>query len=329
MEIRTDTAASAYAETLATLGRATKVPSRLGHTREIMGFQLVITDPQWELIRCPTRRFNYRYMLAETMWHLQDRNDSGWLVKYNRGILDYLSDQEDILQVAWAYGPEVNPQLKSLMAMMRAYPGTRRAVITIPCRPANGMVMGTPPCPTVVQFLERNDQVHCFVYMRSNDAYMGLPYDLFMFMTWQQAVANALGKEVGVYHHYAASMHLYHYHEEKARQVWSEGCSRFSLDWRPSMDEVADGSLAAAMESIEAEEWEPGLCPSWHPGLCALQGEYENMDLALQELKRDGEGVNWSLGTGHAETPETAPADDGREEEGEAPSVLEGPEATS
>ena len=45
--------------------------------------------------------------------------------------------------------------------------------------------------------------------MRSNDIWMGVPYDMFSFCFLQVKMAMELGVEVGTYTHYAGSLHMY------------------------------------------------------------------------------------------------------------------------
>lgn len=45
--------------------------------------------------------------------------------------------------------------------------------------------------------------------MRSNDVYLGLPYNLVQFSALQEIVAGWLGIEVGSYHHFTDSLHVY------------------------------------------------------------------------------------------------------------------------
>ncbi len=55
--------------------------------------------------------------------------------------------------------------------------------------------------------------------MRSNDAWLGLPYDLMQFGMLQCAISQALGLPVGVQTHSAGSMHLYKRNFPKALLV--------------------------------------------------------------------------------------------------------------
>lgn len=45
--------------------------------------------------------------------------------------------------------------------------------------------------------------------MRSNDLFRGLPHNVVQFTSLQEVFAGWLGLEVGTYHHYSDSLHLY------------------------------------------------------------------------------------------------------------------------
>jgi thymidylate synthase len=61
------------------------------------------------------------------------------------------------------------------------------------------------------------------VTMRSNDAYFGMPHDVFCFTMLQEIIARTLGREVGIYRHFASSLHLYKDHWTDAQHFVDEG----------------------------------------------------------------------------------------------------------
>jgi thymidylate synthase len=65
------------------------------------------------------------------------------------------------------------------------------------------------PCTVSLQFLIRADKLLLTTNMRSNDAWLGLAYDLFQFSQLQWTVANMLGIEAGSLCHRPVSLHLY------------------------------------------------------------------------------------------------------------------------
>lgn len=56
-------------------------------------------------------------------------------------------------------------------------------------------------------------------YMRSNDAWLGFPYDVFNFTMIQNYVAAALDVAIGRYFHMVGSMHVYEEHYDKAQTL--------------------------------------------------------------------------------------------------------------
>ncbi len=54
------------------------------------------------------------------------------------------------------------------------------------------------PCTTTLQFFVRNERLDMVTTMRSNDAYLGLPHDVFCFTMLQEIIARSLGLDIGV-----------------------------------------------------------------------------------------------------------------------------------
>lgn len=51
--------------------------------------------------------------------------------------------------------------------------------------------------------------------MRSNDIFLGFPYDIFNFTMWQEYVSCKLNIDIGTYTHIANSLHFYEKYREK------------------------------------------------------------------------------------------------------------------
>lgn len=109
-----------------------------------------------------------------------------------------------------AYGPRVKlqgrDQLFHVLEELRADSGSRRAVIYM-SEPLEQVFMR--PCTSSLQFLVRDNIVHCVVSMRSWDLYLGAPYDLTMFGGLVLLVAQLLGYQPGTVHVTAGSAHIY------------------------------------------------------------------------------------------------------------------------
>jgi thymidylate synthase len=76
-----------------------------------------------------------------------------------------------------------------------------------------------------------------FATMRSNDAYLGLPHDVFAFTMLQEIIARSLNVEVGGYKHAIGSLHLYSSNTEEAQRYIDEGLqARIAMPSMPSGD---------------------------------------------------------------------------------------------
>ena len=143
-------------------------------------------------------------MVAEFLWIITGQNRADLIGKFN-GEMKRFSD--DGHHLSGAYGPPITDQLPWIIRQIKADPDTRQAVLTI-WRPLPGESKDIP-CTIVMQFMLRKSGLEMLTYMRSNDLWLGFPYDLFTFTMIQRYVASALGVPPGPYHHHVGSLHLY------------------------------------------------------------------------------------------------------------------------
>jgi thymidylate synthase len=72
------------------------------------------------------------------------------------------------------------------------------------------------PCAVALGFRIRDDRLNLSTLMRSNDLWLGTPYDVFQFVQLQHTLAHELGVEAGTYTHTAWSLHVYERDLERA-----------------------------------------------------------------------------------------------------------------
>lgn len=112
-------------------------------------------------------------------------------------------------------------QIERVTALLRSKVDTRQAVVQI--FSSRDLGHKDVPCTCTLQFMARGGRLHMMTSMRSNDAYLGLPHDVFAFTWLQEVVARTIGQEVGEYHHAVGSLHLYEEDEQRAREYLEEG----------------------------------------------------------------------------------------------------------
>lgn len=110
-----------------------------------------------------------------------------------------------------AYGERVGDQVDHVIEKLRLDAQTRQAVITLwdSYLDNNYPKKRDYPCTIALGFQKRDDQLNLSVTMRSNDVWLGVAYDVFVFTQLQWSLALALGVEPGTYTHTAWNMHVY------------------------------------------------------------------------------------------------------------------------
>ena len=119
-----------------------------------------------------------------------------------------------------AYGPRIYGNLSKLVDQLRKDYSTRQAVLTI--FDSNKDLNDTfkdVPCTLSLHYFIRDDKLTARTNMRSNDVYLGLPYDLTQFIGLQGAIAKAMDIEMGAYVHNVGSMHIYEQHIPSAQWI--------------------------------------------------------------------------------------------------------------
>lgn len=139
-----------------------------------------------------------------------------------------------------AYGPRVRGQLRQVEKLFGLDKDTRQAVISIYDGPADlPRLSRDTPCTVALQFLVRDNALITITTMRSNDAYLGLPYDLHQFCALHCAMSQILQVSCGPYMHQVGSMHLYQRDSDNALRV------------REPMDEDTAYRPLFSMDSLE------------------------------------------------------------------------------
>jgi len=210
MNFETTTAAQAYRKVLAALMLKSNSHTVRGLSMfsEICGASIHIKDAYSLDVDITARKALQAYQYCEALWDMSPTTEVWILEKFNKNIRRFVSDQDEGQQerAAWGYGPTVYKALPIMVEELKSDPYSRRAVFTMS---RNRDIKGTPPCLVAMQFVHRNGFLDAFVYMRSNDAWLGLPLDIFQFGLMQNVVAGALGYALGSYHHFVGSLHVY------------------------------------------------------------------------------------------------------------------------
>lgn len=179
----------------------------------------IIKDPTKNIMKNDIRKLSMRYAIGEMLWYLSGNPELKAIQNYTKAW-DRMSDNGETVNSNYgflikdAYGFDQYEYCKELL---KRDMNSRQAVIHIKM-PRNTIENPTNDlnCTVCLQFIVRDGKLYCTTYMRSNDLWLGFPYDVFQFTCIQIRMAMELGLHIGTYTHIAGSLHLYQRDFEKA-----------------------------------------------------------------------------------------------------------------
>lgn len=226
-----------------------ELPSRDGPTREVLGYCARLSQPKANFLFNPVRKINPSYAAAELLWILSGRRTiqalQPYAPQYTRfcDVAVLLVDENnhefspvskgglprraEVMYAHGAYGSRLWRNLAGLRSidllihLLKSDPNTRQAVLTF-YDTGQDQVKATLgnkkdiPCTLSLNFIIRDGKLNCLGTMRSQDVWLGLPHDIFVFTCLQQLIAEAVGVDVGWYQHSLMSLHLYDRNKAKA-----------------------------------------------------------------------------------------------------------------
>ncbi|MDB5283954.1 MAG: hypothetical protein JWO06_3029, partial [Bacteroidota bacterium] len=170
------------------LSRPFDVTPTRGISSEIIGASLNLKNPLARLSRTETKGKAFS-AIGELLWYLSKNNSLEFIKHY---IPDYADESEDGLTIYGGYGPrlfnlrgEIN-QIANVIALLKEKPFSRKAVIQLFDGQDINEAHDEIPCTCTMQFFIRHCKLHMYTTMRSNDAFKGLPHDVFAFTMLQE-----------------------------------------------------------------------------------------------------------------------------------------------
>ena len=184
---------------------------------EVINATTVIKDPTRNFMTNHIRRMPVRYAIGELLWYMHANRDLSSIQLYTKNWDRMSDDGENVnSNYGWCIKDKFGfDQYKSILFMLRQDLNTRQAVIHIK-EPDEFIgkkhVSKDVNCTVCMQFFVRDMKLHMTTYMRSNDLWLGFPFDIFQFMNLQVLLCMDLadmGVTLGTYTHHAGSLHLY------------------------------------------------------------------------------------------------------------------------
>jgi thymidylate synthase len=183
-----------------------QVVSSKGKSTETFGALLELKNPRARLSRSFSKAKAFS-PLGELFWYLSGSDSVDFIKHY---IPKYPEMIEDEVKANGAYGPRIfgeDAQAKlegtsewdRVIRTLCEREGSRNALVQIYDNSDSKPENGDKPCTCTIQFAVRNAQLFMHTHMRSNDAFFGLPHDIFAFTMLQEIAARELGFGLGRY----------------------------------------------------------------------------------------------------------------------------------
>lgn len=242
--------------------------SRCGPVKDLGPVVLEFLKPEHQILFLKKRKFNPFFAFVEASWVLSGRDD---VADLQAVISDYSRFSDNGSSLNGAYGYRIRrhfcvDQVEGCLSILRKDKTSRRAVITL-YEPADLINTASKdiPCNTAVYLKVRNDALDLTVVNRSNDLYIGVPYNVFVFGVLQKYIAYKLGLDVGVQRHFSDSLHLYEKDVESAEIVVSHNSKVEISAWLeayPVDSEFFDGIFSdfESISKLDSDQIQSDCC---------------------------------------------------------------------
>lgn len=216
--------------------------SRNGPVRDLGPAYFEISNK--DLFRIPLlegRGFNPFFALSEYSWLICGSNA---LEPLNYFIKNYNEFSDDGYTLNGAYGFRLRTlngedQLNKAIKVLKEDKSSRRVVLTMWNINDLGSNSKDIPCNVVLMFKIRNNQLDMTVINRSNDVFLGVPYNVLVFYLLQSYIASKVSCKVGFQRHFTDSLHLYSKHFNKVQNILEKN-NKKKIDYVYKNFEVVD-----------------------------------------------------------------------------------------
>ncbi|MDQ3667184.1 MAG: thymidylate synthase [Acidobacteriota bacterium] len=220
-----------------------------------------------------TKRVPFRWVAEELFWFLSGDTNEATLRTKGVDIWAEWADEEHtrrygreagdlgpVYGYLWrSFGgnyPERNgvDQIARLVREIQGNPNSRRLIVT-GWDPRQAENVDLPPCHTLFQFkIEDGSILHCQLYQRSADAFLGMPFNISSYALLIHMVAHSCSLTVGDFIYTLGDYHIYKNHLEQVEELLSRKplpLPRLEIKVEPGRPQGLDGLLMMRYEDLE------------------------------------------------------------------------------
>lgn len=217
-----------------------------------------------------TKKIPFRWIAEELFWFLSGDTNEANLRARGVDIWAEWADEEHTDRFGRAAGdlgpvygylwrsfgghyPERDgcDQIARLIETIEKNPNSRRLIVT-GWDPRVADEVDLPPCHTLFQFkVEQEKILHCQLYQRSADAFLGVPFNISSYALLTHMIAHVCGLEVGEFIYTLGDYHIYKNHLSQVEEL----LSREPLEL-PQLEIVDAGKPLRGLEGLLAMRYE-------------------------------------------------------------------------
>lgn len=163
-----------------------------------------------------TKKTYFKGLAVEMLWFLKGATNTKYLRDNNVHIWDAWADEEGNLGPVYGKqwinwnsngGPGIN-QIQKVIDSIKNNPDSRRHIVNA-WNVSDLENMALPPCHMFYQFWVGNGKLSCQVYVRSNDLFLGAPFNIAEYALLTHMIAQQCDLDVGELVYTIGDAHVY------------------------------------------------------------------------------------------------------------------------
>jgi thymidylate synthase len=188
-----------------------------------------------------TKRIHMKSVVYELLWFLNGDTNIRYLNEHGVTIWDEWADENGNLGPVyghqWRFWPKPDgatvDQIAALVHQIRTRPNSRRLLLTAlnvadfpdesmsPVENARADRMALAPCHCLAQFYVNEGKLSCLLYCRSQDVFLGTPFNIASYALLTHMLAQQCGLDVGELVWTGGDCHIYLNHLEQVDEQLS------------------------------------------------------------------------------------------------------------
>lgn len=220
-----------------------------------------------------TKKIHLKSVIYELLWMLKGQTNVEYLQDHGVRIwnewADEMGELGPVYGKMWRYWPTQNgsiDQIGNLIEQIKTNPSSRRLIVSAwnpeylpdtsktPNENATAGLQALPPCHTMWQMNVVDGKLSCQLYARSQDVFLGTPFNIASYSLLTMMIAQVCDLDVGEYVHTCGDAHIYLNHLDQVRE-------QLSRDERP----LPRMELNPEVKNIDEFEFEDFMLHGYDP----------------------------------------------------------------